>query len=199
LANLVHGWNSHGARAALVPLFVAASLADSPAQAARLTGLVMALGAAAQVACVWPAGLLVDRVGRRMPMAFGALVSAVALAMVPFCATWQVLAGVMAIYGVGSALLGTAPAALVGDATAAIDAHPAGGLANETPAAGGAGNAKAVAVFSMCGDAGSIIGPLVAGALTTAVSFQVAFGLGAVLWLVSAALSATLPRTRAGR
>jgi len=65
------------------------------------------------------------------------------------------LAG-MALYGMGSALLGVSSAAVVGDVI------------------GGRGGTP-VASFQMASDAGAFLGPLVAGALADAASFEVAF------------------------
>ena len=177
LANLVHGWNSHGTRAVLVPLFVGATLATSNQQAAGWVGLAMMVAAGVQAALVWPAGWLVDRIGRRGPLVAGGLISGVALAATPWAGSMVVLTLMLCCLAVGSAALGSAPAALVGDAA---------GPAKE----------RAVAVFSMCGDAGSIVGPLVAGALADALSFKVAFVASAALWLVSTAVSWSLPRVR---
>jgi len=63
----------------------------------------------------------------------------------------------MALFGVAASLLGSAPAALVGDIS---------------PARGG----RVVAVFQMAADFGAIVGPLAAGWLTDVASYQVAFG-----------------------
>ncbi|MCL1897890.1 MAG: MFS transporter [Micrococcales bacterium] len=179
-ANLVHGWNSHGARSVLVPLLVGATLASSREQAVAWTGLSMMVASGVQTALVWPAGWLVDKIGRRGPMVAGAVISALALAAIPWAGTIVLLAVALSVYAVGAALLGSAPAALVGDASGPV-------------------KDQAVAVFSMCGDAGAIVGPLIVGALTDAISFKLAFGASALLWAVSAALSLTLPRGDASR
>jgi MFS transporter, DHA1 family, multidrug resistance protein len=85
---------------------------------------------------------------------------------------------VLCVYGIASAFLGTAPAAAVGDAV-------------------GTQAGTAVAVFSMCSDIGAIIGPLVAGLLADTLSYPAAFGAGAALMLVAAALSWRMPRDHA--
>ena len=56
-----------------------------------------------------------------------------------------------------------------------------------------------MAVFSMCSDVGAIIGPLVAGLLADTLSYPAAFGVGAALMLLGAALSYRIPRGRLGR
>jgi MFS family permease len=174
LANLVHGWNTNGTRSTLVPLFIAAFLATTPAEAALLTGLAMAVAAGVQIVLVFPAGYVVDRYGRKAPMVLGALLAGVCLALIPASTQFAALTGLLALYALGSALLGTAPAAAVADAA-------------------GPGGDRALAVYSMTGDLGSILGPLAAGALAHAFGFQSAFLLGAGLWAVSALLSLRMP------
>jgi MFS family permease len=49
----------------------------------------------------------------------------------------------------------------------------------------------------MCSDIGAIIGPLVAGLMANTLSYPAAFGVGAALMLVAAALSWRMPRGRA--
>jgi MFS family permease len=49
----------------------------------------------------------------------------------------------------------------------------------------------------MCSDIGAIIGPLVAGLLADTLSYPAAFGVGAALMLMAAALSWRMPRGQA--
>jgi MFS family permease len=178
-ANLTQGWNSNGTRSTLVPLFIAGYLAGSEEQASLWTGVAMAVAAAVQIAVVMPAGWAVDRYGRRVPMVAGALVAGAALAFFPWSGAIVPLTALMCVYAVGSALLGTAPSAAVGDAA-------------------GPGGDRAIAIYSMAGDTGSVVGPLVAGFLAQHVSYPVAFAVGAVLWFGSAGLSSRLPTTHGG-
>ena len=48
----------------------------------------------------------------------------------------------------------------------------------------------------MCSDIGAIIGPLVAGLLADVLSYPAAFGVGAALMLVAAALAWRMPRSQ---
>ncbi|MDR1150977.1 MAG: MFS transporter [Bifidobacteriaceae bacterium] len=173
VANFCQGWNSHGVRSALVPLFVAGAIYDDPRLAARWTGVAMAIAACTQVLALYPAGSIADKVGRRGPMIVGAITSAVAMAAIPFAGNMAQVCAVLALYAVASAISGTAPAALVGDVA-------------------GTRRDRAVAVFSMSSDVGAIGGPLVAGFLADRVSFGVAFGVGAIAWAASAALSSRI-------
>jgi MFS family permease len=177
LAHLAQGWNTSGTRAALIPLFVATYLASSPGEAVLGTGIIMSVGAVVQMLAIWPSGVVVDRVGRRGPMMIGALIAAAAMAVLPFSRSFAVLAGLLAVYAIGAALIGTAPSAAVGDAA-------------------GRGGTRAIALYSMAGDTGSVVGPLVAGYLAAEFSYVTACAAGAVLWVASALMSSLMPRSR---
>ena len=166
LASLAQGWTSFGVRTSLVPVLVVEVL-DRPTS---WTGIAFAIASVAQTLAVGPAGRFVDTVGRRPALVWGGLLAGAAILAVPFAPTIGALVVALCGYGVAAAFLGTAPAAAVGDAT--------GGRAP-----------TAVAIFSMCSDAGAIVGPLVAGLLADRVSYGAAFGVGAAL-IVAAALSA---------
>ena len=173
-SNLAQGWTSFGVRSSLVPVLVV-ELLHRPAS---WTGIAFAIAAVAQTVAVGPAGRFTDTVGRRPAMILGGTVAAVAIMAVPFAPNIWLLIVVLSVYGVASAFLGTAPAAAVGDAA-------------------GSRGGTAVAVFSMCSDIGAIIGPLVAGLLADTLSYAAAFGVGAALMLVAAALSWRMPRSQA--
>ncbi|MCL2786985.1 MAG: MFS transporter [Micrococcales bacterium] len=168
------GWVNHGVRASLVPLLVAATMYDVPEQAARWTSIAMAVGAGVQAVAVMPAGSVVDRVGRRPPMIVATLAGAVGIAAIPLCHSIIPLTCVLAFYALSSAALGSAPAAVVGDV--------AGGRST-----------RAVAVFSMCSDFGSIVGPLAAGKIADSFGFTPAFTLAAIMWLAATAMCFRMP------
>jgi MFS family permease len=172
-SNLAQGWTSFGVRSSLIPVLVV-ELLHRPAS---WTGIAFACAAVAQTVAVGPAGRFTDTVGRRPAMILGGSVAAVSIMAVPFAPNIWLLIVVLCLYGVASAFLGTAPAAAVGD----VAGHRSG---------------TAVAVFSMCSDIGAIIGPLVAGLLADTLSYPAAFGVGAALMLVAAALSWRMPRGR---
>jgi MFS family permease len=157
VASFSQGWSSLGVRSALVPV------------------LVFAVAAVAQTVALAPAARLVDTVGRRPAMIGAFLVAGVTLAAVAFSTDIVMLGVLLAVYGVATAFMGTAPAALVGDA------------------AGGRGG-RPVAVFSMCSDVGAIAGPLIAGLLVDTTSYAVAFGSAGALLVLSALVSLRLPR-----
>ena len=171
--NFAQGWTSFGVRSSLVPVLVVEGL-NRPTS---WTGIAFAVAAVAQTIAVGPAGRFVDTIGRRPAMIAGSVLAGLSIAAVPFAPNIWFLIVALSLFGVAAAFLGTAPAASVGDA------------------AGGRGG-TAVAIFSMCSDIGAIIGPLVAGFLADRFSYPVAFGVGAALMLVAAALSTRMPRGR---
>src|ERR671916_2675202 len=175
LTNLAQGWTAFGVRSSLVPVLVVEVLQ----RPASWTGIAFAVAAVAQTIALGPAGRFVDTVGRRPAMIAGGLVAGVTMMVVPFSPNILVLIAVLCLYGVASALLGTAPAAAVGDAT------------------GGVRSGSAIAAFSMCSDLGAIVGPLVAGLLADAVSYPVAFAVGAALTVLGAGWSVRIPRESA--
>ncbi len=170
VAGLGQGWTSFGVRTALVPLLVVGPLGRDPGW----TGIAFAVAAVVQTLALAPAGRLVDTVGRRPAMVVGGLVCAVATVAIPFAGDVVLLVVALAVYGLGSALLGTAPAAAVGDA--------AGGRSG-TP----------VAVFSMMSDLGAIVGPLLAGWIVDRGSYPLAFGVGAGIFLLGSLLALRMP------
>jgi MFS family permease len=174
VTNLAQGWTSFGVRSSLVPVLVV-ELLHRPAS---WTGIAFACASVVQTIAVGPAGRFTDTVGRRPAMILGGTVAAVSIMAVPFAPNIWLLIVVLCLYGIASAFLGTAPAAAVGDAA-------------------GSQSGTAVAVFSMCSDIGAIIGPLVAGLLADTLSYPAAFGAGAALMLVAAALSWRMPRDHA--
>jgi MFS family permease len=174
VTNLAQGWTAFGVRSSLIPVLVV-ELLHRPAS---WTGIAFACSSVVQTIALGPAGRFTDTVGRRPAMILGGTVAAVSIMAVPFAPNIWLLIVVLCLYGVASAFLGTAPAAAVGDVAASR-----GGTA--------------VAVFSMCADIGAIVGPLVAGLLADTLSYPAAFGAGAALMLVAAALSWRMPRERA--
>jgi MFS family permease len=172
-SNLAQGWTSFGVRSSLIPVLIV-ELLHRPA---TWTGIAFAIAAVAQTVALGPAGRFTDIVGRRPAMILGGTLAAVSIMAVPFAPNIWLLIVVLCLYGVASAFLGTAPAAAVGDAA-------------------GSHHGTAVALFSMCSDIGAIIGPLVAGLLADTLSYAAAFGVGAALMLVAAALSWRMPRSQ---
>ena len=172
--NLGNGFTAFGLRSAIVPLFVVNGLGLDKAWA----GYGAFASAAAQAPLLGPAGRVTDTRGRRIALMLGIALSAtgfVALALTG--ATWAYLVA-MGILGAGSAFLGAAPAAVVGDITEGRREGPV------------------VATFQMMSDVGAVAGPLVAGIIVDRTgSFEAAFLIGAGVLLVTFVLAATMPET----
>ncbi|MEP7035373.1 MAG: MFS transporter [Dermatophilaceae bacterium] len=171
--NFAVGWAVFGVRSSLVPLFVLEGLRLG----SSWTGAGLALSAVVQAIVLIPAGRMVDQQGRRPFLRAGAafgLAAGVAMALAGSAPLF--LLG-MALYGTGSALLGVSSAAIVGDVI------------------GGRGGTP-VAAFQMASDAGAFLGPLVAGVLADAASFEVAFLATAMVSGLAFATTLAMPETQ---
>lgn len=165
------GWQSFGVRNAIIPLFVTEALLLET----TWTGIAFAVAAVFQTAALVPAGNATDRRGRKPVMIASGLICGISTLLLPFSGTIWLLIILLSIYGIGAALQGTGPTAAVGDATAGRGGLP-------------------VAVFTMMADLGAIIGPLVAGAILDAWSFDVVFVVSGVILLVGSVVAALIPR-----
>lgn len=172
LAALAQGWVLFGLRSALVPAVVVAW-----GHGVTWVGWAFTVSAVVQALLIVPAGRVVDRAGRRPAMIAGTGVAAAAISALVFVDDYAWLVVLLSVYAAGSALLTAAPAALVGDV-----------------AAGRAGSG--VAVFSMCTDAGAVVGPVAVGLIAERAGVPAAFGSGAALLLVAFAASWTLTTIR---
>lgn len=173
LANFASGWASLGVRGALVPVLVVEVLHREE----LWTGIAFAIAAVAQTLALGPAGKFVDTVGRRPAIIGAYALGAAVLFAMPFAGQIWILTGLLCVYGVAAAFMGTAPAASVGDASGARGGQP-------------------VAVFSAFSDLGAIVGPLAAGALLDAVSYPAAFGSAVVFMLAASVYALRMPRER---
>ncbi|TFD11144.1 MFS transporter [Cryobacterium sp. TMT1-2-2] len=173
IANFAQGWTSLGVRTTLIPLFVVVVLGGT----SSWTGIALAAAAVAQALALAPAARFVDTVGRK-PAIIGAFtVAGLAIVAISFAPNIWVLGALLCVYGVAAAFMGTAPAAAVGDAAGARGGRP-------------------VSVFSMCADAGAIVGPLVAGLLVDTFSFSAGFAVGGVFLVIAAAYALRMPSER---
>jgi DHA1 family multidrug resistance protein-like MFS transporter len=173
LANLAQGWAALGVRGALIPVLVVEVLHGKPSW----TGIAFAVAAVAQALALAPAGRFVDKVGRRPAIIGSFAVGGVIMLLMPLVANIVLLVVLLSLYGVAAAFMGTAPAASVGDAAGARGGQP-------------------VAIFQAFGDVGAIGGPLVAGLLVDAFSYEAAFGSAFVLMAAAALFALRMPRGR---
>jgi len=167
-ANLADSWGAIGVRSALVPLFVTDVLHRKPIW----TGIGFLVVSAVNGATLLPAGRYADRVGRKPLLVGGCIGSGVGIAILAISPTLAGFLIGMAILGLGSGLLDVAPGAIMGDIVE--------------------GRAGSVfATYTMSSDVGTVVGPVVAGAIAD-VSYSAAFlstsgilGLAAVMGLLA--------------
>ncbi|MCZ2814218.1 MFS transporter [Modestobacter sp. VKM Ac-2979] len=173
VANLGVGWVLFGVRNSLVPLYVTEELGKTVAWA----GAGLLAGSVAQAIGLLRAGRLADSWGRRPSLLLGSGLATAAIAVLVLPPTTAAFLLSMATFGLGASLLASVPAAVVGDVS---------------PARGG----RVVAVFQMVADLGAVAGPLVAGWLTDAFSYQVAFAVSAAVLGAAMLAALAMPRDR---
>jgi len=172
VANLGTGWGLFGVRTSLIPLFVTEGLDESVVW----VGVGFACSSLTHASLLLPAGRYVDRVGRRPGMIRGGLVAGASMVLLAFTSALPLYLLAMLMFGVGSAFLGTAPAAVVGDVM-----RGRGG--------------RVVAVFQMASDLGAILGPLVAGLLVQSLAYPWAWSVTAGVLLAGVVMALRMPET----
>lgn len=162
-ANLASGFAFFGLRSAIIPLFVVEALQRGP----EVTGYGLLVSAATQALLLLPAGRIADTRGRRPSMILGAAAASGAMLLLALSSSTALFLIAMAVFGVGSAFLGSAPSAVVGDVT------------------GGARGGIVVATYQMFSDLGAVVGPITAGLIIDATgSFSLAFLVGTAAGLI---------------
>ncbi len=169
VAGLAAGWVNFGVRNALIPLFVAATMTEEP----WVTGAVMAIAAAGNVLALPIAGRGSDARGRRPYLIAGLSVSGLSLILIPFAANLALLMLICAVGGFGAGLAATAQQAGVADI---VGQERSGGTV--------------ISGVQMATDIGTIVGPIVAGAIVDGSGYGWAFAASgfiacaaAVLWV----------------
>src|SRR5215470_16920919 len=165
-ANLADGFAVIGIRSAIVPLFVR----DVLHRSAVWTGIGFGVVAVLNAATLLPGG-------RRPVVVAGCLVSAGGMAMLALVPGLGGYLTALAVLGLGSGLLDTGPAAMIGDIL------------------GGQGG-TVVASYQMAGDIGAVTGPVTAGYLVDVATYGAAFGLAGGVLALAAVLGLAAPETR---
>lgn len=174
LSNFATGWSMFGLRFALVPLFVAEGLRQSPGVA----GLALTAFAIGNVIAVIPSGRLSDQIGRKPLLVIG-----------------------LVLAGFSTAALGLAPS-LPWFLAEAVFAGAASGIFNAPQQAavadviGKARGGTAIATFQMMADFGSIVGSIGVGMLAQHLSFSWSFALSGGILLLAACGWSFAPETR---
>ena len=174
LSNFASGWSLFGLRFALVPLFVAEMLRQSPAVA----GLALTAFAVGNVAAVIPSGRLSDRLGRKPLLIIGLLLSGVSTAALGLASSLPVFLAMAVVSGAASGIFASPQQAAVADII------------------GKARGGTAVATFQMMSDFGSIVGSLGVGLLAQQLSYGWAFGVSGAILLIAGVGWMFAPETR---
>lgn len=174
MANFTNGFVSFGIRMSLVPLFVVESLH----RGAGLAGAGFLVGAVTQGLFLWSAGKLADVRGRRIAIVIGCAFTAIGMLVIAVSVEPVLFLVGMGLVGVGTAFLGSAPAAVVGDITA------------------GKSSGSAIAGFQMISDFGAIIGPLLAGLMVDYIGYHWALGSGVVVAVLALTFAVGMPETK---
>ncbi len=174
MANLVNGFLTFGIRTSLVPLFVVESLLRGPG----LAGIGFLVAAATQGISLVFAGRIADQRGRRPAMLIGMVTTACGAVLLAVSTEPILFVVSMGVLGVGTAFLGSAPAAIVGD----VMGKQRGGTV--------------VAIFQMVADVGAIAGPLVAGLLADHLGYHWALGSAAALCVMGIFVVILMPETK---
>ncbi|MBU6311233.1 MAG: MFS transporter [Actinomycetales bacterium] len=179
--NLASGLTAFGLRSALIPLFVVEGLRQGPS----LSGWAFLVAAVVQAVLLLPAGRLTDLRGRRPAMIIGSVASVLGMGILvadDLATSSPSLALVvffisMAVLGVATAFLGSAPSAVVGDIM------------------GGRQGGSVVAAYQMVSDLGAVVGPLIGGLLLDLYGFDYAFAFGAAISAIALAFVLAMPET----
>ncbi|HET7304265.1 MAG TPA: MFS transporter [Segeticoccus sp.] len=169
-SNVAIGFISLGLRSAIVPLFIHDALGAPD----WWVGPAFVVSALVQMALMYPAGRWADTVGRRPALLIGAGVTAASLLLLGFSDSMLFVMVAMAVFGAGSAFMGTVPGALVGDVV-------------------GKRSGIVIAVFNMAGDVGTVTGPVLAGWLVDRGSYLTAFSVGAGVAVLAGLAAMRLP------
>lgn len=168
--SLSQGW-SVSVRNALVPLFVTEVLllADS------WSGYALAIAAAVNALLLLPLGRLSDHRGRMPVTVVGGVAGAIGMATLAAPGTLTLMVVAMVVLGLGGAAQAVGPSAVLGDV-----------------AQGRRGSV--IATYQVLGDVGTMVGPVVAGALVDIFDFSAGFALSAVICTLAALVAAPLIR-----
>ncbi|WP_228717553.1 MFS transporter [Allosaccharopolyspora coralli] len=178
LSNFSLGWGVFGVRMALLPLFVVEVVRTTEGMA----GVALSVFAAGNAAVLMVAGKLSDQYGRKPMILAGLAVTAVATIGLGYTTTVPLMLTASLFSGVGAGLMNPAQSAAVADV---IGSKARGGTV--------------LATFQMAADVGAIVGPLIAGALADAISFEAAFLATGMTAVIALAVWVFAPETMAKR
>lgn len=173
-AGFANGWSNFGMRVAILPLFAVAALGTSPAVA----GLALAVFAAGNAAALTVSGRMTDLRGRRPLVVAGLVVNGIFTMLVGVTGSLWLLFAVSLLAGAGAGLFNPAQQAAVADV-----------VGNERSAG------EALASFQMVQDAGTIVGPVLAGLIVDHYGYGWAFAMAGAITLLAAVPWVRAPET----
>ena len=171
--NLAYLWMVAAVFETLVPLMAREQLGMSTSS----IGLLFAVGTAAELAALYPAGAWADRRGRRAVLIPALAALAVMTVVVGWSSGPVVLGVTLGVLGLTSGVAGVPPAAMLSDVTPSER------------------SGTAVGVFRFCGDLGFVFGPAVAGAAAAGLGFPLAFAISAAPTAAALIVAAWAPET----
>ena len=152
-----------GATTGLIPVFMVDVLGQSEA----VLGVLFTVSSVIHGIIVYPAGALADRIGRKPLIVPAGILVGIGVAIIPFATSLPSFVVVFILLHAAVGWGGQAPTAYLGDVA------PAGM------------RGVSFGMYRTFGDAAGIFGPVIALGLADLVSYQVAFGFGAVLWITT--------------
>ena len=161
-------------RQVVVPLFAT----DVLGLDIQSVGLLVSIAAAVEMSVFYPAGLIMDRLGRKAAIVPSLLIQALGLALVPFTSGFAGLTIVASLAGLGNGLSSGAMLTLGAD------------LAPEE------GRGTFLGIWRFIGDAGATTGPILSGAVADIFILQgAAWTIGAAGLLAAATFAFLVPET----
>ncbi|MEV6425915.1 MFS transporter [Streptomyces sp. NPDC051662] len=162
-----------GVRSSLIPLYMIERLHERP----ELVGVALFSSAATNVIVLPPSGKLADRNGRRPVLLTGCAIAFIGLLLIACLPNTVSLFIGLFLFGAGAGIIEPPSGAVLADVSVGKNNMP-------------------VALYSMAGDMGMILGPLAMGALVDALSFTWAFTATAVVMAAALALVSRMPSVR---
>ncbi len=126
-------------------------------------GFALAAGSVVGLAAAYPAGMLVDRFGRKGVIVPATVISGVSMLLFCFAPSYAWFISASLVWGLASSIGGAAPASY------AADCAPPGM------------NATTMSLFRMIGDAGYVVGPVLLGLIADHLGPEVALAVAAAL------------------
>ena len=170
LVSFVNAFTRTGALFNVIPILGQDRLALTPDR----IGFALALGSVAGFGLAYPAGVLVDRYGRKPVIVPATLLAAASLVLFLLAPSYAWFLGASLVWSLAQGISGAAPAAY------AADVAPQGM------------NAAAMSLYRMLGDSGYVVGPIVLGLLTDVLGARSALATGAGLLAAVGVLFARL-------